>query len=92
MAAATQGGTILCLLKWQATFFVHISIAEKDSLVAQMVKNLPAMRETKVQSLGCEDHLEKGMATHSSIPAWRISWTEEPGGTATAHGVQSLSN
>ena len=45
-----------------------------------MVKNLPAMRETQVQSLGWEDPLEKGMATHSSIPAWRIPWTEEPGG------------
>ena len=50
------------------------------SLVAQMVKNLPAMRETSVQSLGQEDPLEKGMATHSSILAWRIPWTEEPGG------------
>ena len=44
-----------------------------------MVKNLPAMRETQVQSLGQEDPLEKGMATHSSILAWRIPWTEEPG-------------
>ena len=50
------------------------------SLVAQMVKNLPAMRETWVPSLGGEDPLEKGMATHSSILAWRIPWTEEPGG------------
>ena len=49
------------------------------SLVAQMVKNLPAIQETQVQSLGQEDPLEKGMATHSSI-AWRIPWTEEPGG------------
>ena len=48
--------------------------------MAQMVKNLPAMRETQVQSLGQEDPLEKGMATHSSILAWRIPWTEEPGG------------
>ena len=45
-----------------------------------MVKNLPAMRETWVPSLGGEDPLEKGMATHSSILAWRIPWTEEPGG------------
>ena len=44
------------------------------------VKNLPAMQETWVQSLGQEDPLEKGMATHSSILAWRIPWTEEPGG------------
>ena len=49
------------------------------SLVAQMVKNLPAMWETQVQSLGREDPLEKGAVTHSSILAWRIPWTEEPG-------------
>ena len=49
------------------------------SLVAQMVKNLPAMWETQVQSLGWKDPLEKGMSTHSSILAWRIPWTEEPG-------------
>jgi len=47
--------------------------------VAQMIKNLPAMLETQVRSLGWEDPLEKGMATHSSILAWRIPWTEEPG-------------
>ena len=50
------------------------------SLVAQMVKTLPAMQETRVQSLGYEDPLDEGMATHSSIFAWRIPWTEEPGG------------
>ena len=50
------------------------------SLVAQMVKNLPALQETWVQPLGREDPLEKGMATHYSICAWRIPWTEEPGG------------
>ena len=44
-----------------------------------MVKNPPAMPETQVRSLGCEDPLEKGMATHSSILAWRIPWTEESG-------------
>ena len=49
-----------------------------------MVKNLPAMQETQVRSLGQEDPLEKRMATHSSILAWRIPWTEEPG------GVQSI--
>ena len=49
------------------------------SLVAQSIKNLPAMQETQVQPLGWEDPLEKGMATHSSILAWRIPWTEEPG-------------
>ena len=49
------------------------------SLVAQMVKLLPAMQETRVQSLGQEDPLEKEMATHSSILAWKIPWMEEPG-------------
>ena len=49
------------------------------SLVAQIVKNLPAVQETWVQSQGQEDPLEKEMATHSSILAWRISWMEEPG-------------
>ena len=48
------------------------------SLVAQMVRNLPAMWKTWVLSLGWEDPLEKGMATHSSILAWEIPWTEEP--------------
>ena len=48
--------------------------------MAQMIKNLPAAQETCVQSLGQEDPLEKGMATHSSILAWRIQWTENSGG------------
>ena len=48
--------------------------------MAQAVKNLPAVQETRVRSLSWEDPLKKGMATHSSIPAWRIPWTEEPGG------------
>ena len=50
------------------------------SLVSQTVKNLPAMQETGVQSLGWEDPLEEGRATYSRIFAWRILWTEEPGG------------
>ena len=48
--------------------------------MAQTVGKLPAMQETWVRSLGGEDHLEKGMATRSSLLAWRIPWTEEPGG------------
>ena len=52
----------------------------KVSQVAQTVKNLPAVWEIWVKSLGQEDSLEKGMAAHSSILAWRIPWTEEPGG------------
>ena len=51
----------------------------RASLIAQSVKNLPVKQETQAQSLGQEDPLEKGMATHSSIFAWRIPWTEEPG-------------
>ena len=53
-----------------------------------MVKNLPAMQETQVCSLGWEDPLEKGMFTHSSIPAWRIPGTEEPG--VLVHGVSDM--
>ena len=49
-------------------------------MVAQTVKNLPAMQETQIQSLGQEDSLEKAIAIHSSILAWEIPWTEEPGG------------
>ena len=56
-----------------------INISVSILLEAQMVKNLPAMQETPVRSLGQEDPLEKGMATHSSILAWRIPWTEKPG-------------
>ena len=56
------------------------SSREAASLVAQRLKRLPLMRETWVQSLGQEDPLEKEMAAHSSILAWRIPWTEEPGG------------
>ena len=55
--------------------------------MAQTIKNLPAMQETWAHSLGEEDNLEKGMATHSSILAWRIPWIEEPGGLHTVHGV-----
>ena len=60
-----------------------IFFSTKTSQVAQMVKNLPAVWETWVRSLAWEDALEKGMATHSSILAWRIPWTEEPGGLQT---------
>ena len=58
--------------------FKHFQVS-RPSLVVQMVKRLPTMQETRVQSLGQEDLLEKEMATHSSILAWKIPWTEEPG-------------
>ena len=54
-----------------------------------MVQNLPAMQETWVRSLGWEDPLEKGMATHSSILVWRIPWTEEPGGLQSMRSQES---
>ena len=53
-----------------------------------MVKRLPTMRETRVQSLGREDPLEKETATHSSILAWKIPWTEEPDRLQSVHGVE----
>ena len=61
-------------------FLCLLGLPHGGFLVAQMVKNLPALRETWVRSLGQEDPLEKEMATQSSFLAWRISWTEEPGG------------
>ena len=66
--------------------FIHVWVT---SLVAQMVKNLPAMQETRVQSLGQDGPLEKGKATHSSILAWKIPWTEQPDGLHTIHRSQS---
>ena len=65
---------------WRQAGFGMTSSAGKASLVAQRSKRLPAMRETWVWSLDREDLLEKEMAAHSSILAWRIPWTEEPGG------------
>ena len=61
------------------TFEIQYSV-KRASLVAQRLKHLPPVRETRVPSLGQEDLLEKEMVTHSSILAWRIPWMEEPGG------------
>ena len=63
-----------------AHWLLNSSFTTDDSLVAQMVTNLHAMQEIQVRSLGQEDPLEKEMATHSRILAWKIPWTEEPGG------------
>ena len=68
---------------------IHSSIILGASLVAQLVKNLPAMQETWVQSLGQEDPLEEGMATHSCTLAWRIPWTEGPGGVQSMGSQES---
>ena len=59
--------------------YLSIPLVNLASQVAQLIKKLQAMQETQVQSLHLEDPLEKGMATHSSILAWRIPWAEEPG-------------
>ena len=59
---------------------LHPPSRAESSLEAQMVKNLPAMQQTRVPSLGQEDPLEKGMGTHSRILVWKFPWTEEPGG------------
>ena len=64
-----------------SVFLVYVyTVFQPSSLVAQMVKHLPTMQETQVQSLGQEDLLEKEMATHFNILTWKIPWMEEPGG------------
>ena len=72
----------ICVLPQLKYFYINIhthTYIYKTSLVAQMVKCLPTVRETWVRSLGWEDLLEKEMATHSSTLTWKISWTEKPG-------------
>ena len=76
-----HGLTYFLKLTVRLTFFflIGIYLLYRASLVAQTVKNLPAMQDTRIQSLGWEDTLEKEMATHSSILAWEMLWTEEAG-------------
>ena len=69
----------MCSFIWLSNIPLYICTSLWASLVAQRLKLLPPMRETQVRSLGWEDPLEKEMVTHSSILAWRIPWTEEPG-------------
>ena len=76
--------TFVCEIVYSTGIFnylliVLLSMTSWVSLVTQMVKNLPAMQETQVLSLGQEDPLEKGIATHSNILAWKSLWTEKPG-------------
>ena len=74
-------------LNWEIGIDIYTLLCIKWApLVAKMVKNLPAMQKIWVRSLGREDPLEKGIATHSSILAWRIPWTEESDGLPS-HGV-----
>ena len=77
--SSTHGIFQAGVLEWGAIPFSYMYIYG-SSLVAQAVKNLPAMQETWVQSLDWKDPLEKGIATHSNILAWEIPWTEEPCG------------
>ena len=74
-----DGPVVRTLLPVQWAEFPSLVGELRASLVAQSVRNLPAVQETRVRSLGWEDPLEKEMATHSSILSWKISWTEEPG-------------
>ena len=74
VSGVQQSDSYIC-----SVIHIHVSIFIQKVLVAQMVKSLPAMQETWVRSLGPEEPLEKEMATHSSILAWKIPWTEEPG-------------
>ena len=82
---STRGGNgkplqYSCLENLMNSMIISSVLNKGASLVAQTVKNLTVMLENQVRSLGGEDPLEKGMATHSSTPAWRISWTEKLGG------------
>ena len=71
----------MCVYVYRFFMYLNVSVMYLDDFpIAQMVKNLPAMQETRVRSLCQEDPLEKGMAIHSSILARRIPWTEKPGG------------
>ena len=77
------------LIEKQKKAFVFCEAYRRASLVAQIVKNLPAMQETQVRSLGREDPLEKEMSIHSSILVWEIPWTEAPSGLQSM-GLQRI--
>ena len=80
LRSVNQKRKLLDTGKLSKTKYIYYDLKSWPSLVAQTVKYLPAMQEIPVRSLGQEDPLEKGMATHSSILDWRIPWTKEPGG------------
>ena len=77
------------LLARSVPLFKGLYILLRASLVVQTVKNLPAIQETWIRSLTQEDLLKKGWVTHSSIPSWRIPWTEEPGGLQSTGSQKS---
>ena len=80
LVSLALGGFQLWISHLVLGLIVSASPKDGSSLVAQMVKNLPAMQKTWVRSLGREDPLEKEIATHSNVLAWKIPWKEEPGG------------
>ena len=82
----------ICFTKSFFIFNSTLPEIPRTSLVAQTVKCLPTMRETRVRSLGREGPLEKEMATHSSVLSWRIPWMEEPGGLQLAKSQTRLNN
>ena len=88
---------MLCVVIADCSFMLSHSILSCEDTIVwgfpgdSVVKNLPAMQETQVQSLGQEDPLEEGMATSSSVLAWRIPWTEEPGGLQSV-GLQRVAH
>ena len=85
----TKKHQLVCLIDSIVTKQLGTPSTNKVGLsVAQMVKNLPVVQETWVQSLVWEDPLERGMATHSTVLAWRIPWTEEPGGLYSPWGLK----
>ena len=86
----THTHTLSPLLKKKCKKYFTFIISYPASPVAQLVKNLPAIQETGVRSLGWEDPMEKEMATHSSILAWKIPWTEKPGPLQSVHGVSRV--
>ena len=79
LTESSEEDTIVCAVSQIRRLRPQWDKSSKIKHVAQWVKNLPTMQETRVQSLGQEDPLEREMATHSSMLAWRIPWTEEPG-------------
>ena len=91
LVSLALGGFQLWISHLVLGLIVSASPKDGSSLVAQMVKNLPAMQKTWVRSLGREDPLEKEIATHSNVLAWRTSWTEEPGRLQSV-GSQTVSH
>ena len=85
-SARIAAPSLPCSCCWYVSSLVT---GQHIALIAQSVKNLPAVQETRVQFLGWEDALEKEMATHSGILAWRIPWTEEPGGLQSMGSQES---